>query len=43
MKKQQRMGKNNKAQVLRTASELFSVYGYHGTCMRDLARAAGLS
>jgi AcrR family transcriptional regulator len=37
------MYKHSKAQILRTASELFSVRGYHGTCMRELASAVGIS
>ncbi len=40
---QEARSERSRAQILQAALELFSNRGYHGTSMRDIARAAGVS
>ncbi len=40
---QEERSERSRAQILRAALDLFSNRGYHGTSIRDIARAAGVS
>ena len=40
-KKTRLKGNERREQILRTATEVFSIHGFHGSSMRQLARAAG--
>ncbi len=42
-KKTRLKGNERREQILRTATEVFSIHGFHGSSMRQLARAAGVS
>lgn len=42
-KKTRLKGHERRDQILRTATEVFSKYGFHGSSMRRIARAAGVS
>lgn len=42
-KKTRLKGDERREKILRTATEVFSIHGFHGSSMRLLARAAGIS